>query len=163
MGTQASMVLSTHHKSFLDRHHVMAISRSYPKHLVKFFGKKTDLTPFFGSSLYFTGPNLVICLVIHPDIRQLYDASQSDYLVSFSYLMAIFSANLFGLFYVETFWETLSQLSFLPSSGFLLYHHWDSANSPSQISQHQNILGTCGSAKGCRKKIKCSMCFWGLS
>ena len=34
---------------------------------------------------------------------QLSDASQSDYLVSLSYPMAIFSANLFGLFRYNNF------------------------------------------------------------
>ena len=112
----------------------MAISRSYPRHLVKFCEKRK--TQLFMIINIFIMMHLFFCIWLFIQLRippsytaqlyrlviplgyttRLYTARlyrpviQSEYLVSLSYPMAIFSANSFGLLY--KLWFCLMMLLF---------------------------------------------------
>ena len=100
------LYLSTY---LLDRHNVMPVSWSYPRHFVWFCEKKEVIYLlffvffcFFGAFLFCFRIRFLIRLPIRFPIRfpiWVLLPGPSDNLISLSYSMPVFSANLFGLFF----------------------------------------------------------------
>ena len=80
---------------FLDQHNDMPVSWSYPQHLVWFCEKKSFTSPFwvFVSFLFLWG---IWAFRFRFSISVCFSTTSN--LISLSYMMPVFSANLFGLF-----------------------------------------------------------------